>query len=52
MKLYGIIGKPLDQATVAHAAEEAMKPAHPMRDNAFKVDLSKAILRSTQMKLA
>ncbi len=45
-------GKPLDQATVAHAAEEAMKPAHPMRDNAYKVDLSKAILRSTLLRLA
>lgn len=47
-----LVGKPLDAATVAEAAEQAMKPAHPMRDNAYKVDLSKAILRSTLMKLA
>ncbi len=47
-----LIGKPLDAATVAQAAEEAMKPARPLRDNAYKVDLSRAIIRGALMRLA
>jgi xanthine dehydrogenase YagS FAD-binding subunit len=47
-----LIGKPLDSASVAHAAEEALKSARPLRDNAYKVDLSRAILRGALMKLA
>jgi CO/xanthine dehydrogenase FAD-binding subunit len=34
------------------AAEAAVKPAHPLRDNAFKVDRARNILRSALLKLA
>ncbi|OFV96441.1 MAG: hypothetical protein A3H28_01905 [Acidobacteria bacterium RIFCSPLOWO2_02_FULL_61_28] len=47
-----LIGKPLDQANAALAAEEALKPAQPLRDNAFKVDLTKAVLRGAILRLA
>ena len=47
-----LIGKPLDAAAVSQAAEEAMKPAHALRDNAFKVDLSRVIIRDALLKLA
>jgi xanthine dehydrogenase YagS FAD-binding subunit len=47
-----LVGKPLDAQTAARAAESAMIPARPLRDNAFKVDLSKAILRSALLRLA
>jgi hypothetical protein len=33
-------------------AEAAVKPAHPLRDNAFKADLARSILRSALIKLA
>jgi hypothetical protein len=29
-----------------------MKPAHPLRDNAYKVDLCRAIIRSALLRLA
>ena len=47
-----LVGKPLDQANAALAAAEAMKPAKPLRDNAFKVDLSKAVLKGAILRLA
>ena len=46
-----LVGKPLDAATIAEAANEAMKPANPLRDNAFKVELSKAIIKGALMRL-
>ena len=36
----------------ASSAEAAVKPAHPLRDNAYKVDLARNILRSALIKLA
>ncbi len=47
-----LIGKPLDSASVAQAAEEALKTARPFRDYAYKVDLARAIIRGALMKLA
>jgi xanthine dehydrogenase YagS FAD-binding subunit len=47
-----LVGKALDAATAAAAAEEALRPARPLRDNAFKVDLTKAVLRDTLLRLA
>lgn len=47
-----LIGKPLNDSTAREAAEAALKPAHPLRDNAYKVDLARNILRSTLVKLA
>jgi xanthine dehydrogenase YagS FAD-binding subunit len=45
-------GKPLNDSTAHEAAEAALQPAHPLRDNAFKVDLARNILRSALIKLA
>jgi len=47
-----LIGKPLDAASAAQAADEAMKPARPLRDNAYKVDLSKAVIKGALLRLA
>lgn len=47
-----LVGKPLDAASAALAAEEAMKPARPLRDNAYKVDLSRAVLKGALLRLA
>jgi xanthine dehydrogenase YagS FAD-binding subunit len=47
-----LTGKLLDAAAAAEAAEHAMKAAHPLRDNAYKVDLSKAIIRGALLRLA
>ena len=47
-----LVGKPLDQANASLAAAEAMKPAQPLRDNAFKVDLSRAVIRGALLRLA
>ena len=47
-----LIGKPLDASSAVEAAEQAMKPAHALRDNAYKLDLSKAIIKGALMRLA
>jgi len=47
-----LVGKSLDASTAREAAEQAMKPAHALRDNAFKLDLSRAIIRETLLRLA
>jgi xanthine dehydrogenase YagS FAD-binding subunit len=47
-----LLGKPLDAQTAALAAESAMTSARPLRDNKFKVDLSKAIIRGALLRLA
>jgi xanthine dehydrogenase YagS FAD-binding subunit len=47
-----LVGKSLDAASAAYAADAAMIPARPLRDNAFKVDLSKAVIRGALLRLA
>ena len=47
-----LIGKPLDAVSAALAAEEAMQSARPLRDNRYKVDLAKAVLRGALLRLA
>ena len=47
-----LIGKSLDAVSAAQAAEEAMKPARPLRDNAYKVGLSKAVIKGALLRLA
>ncbi len=47
-----LVGKPLNESTAREAADAALKPAHPMRDNAYKVDLTRNILHGALMKLA
>ena len=46
-----LVGKPLDQASATAAAEKAMEQARPLRDNAYKVDLAKAVIRGALLKL-
>ncbi|OFW39781.1 MAG: hypothetical protein A3J28_09010 [Acidobacteria bacterium RIFCSPLOWO2_12_FULL_60_22] len=47
-----LVGKSLDQASAALAAEKAMEPAKPLRDNAYKVDLSRAVIKGALLRLA
>lgn len=39
-----LVGKPLDEGTIALAAEAALAGAKPLSDNAFKVPLTKALV--------
>ena len=47
-----LVGKALDASSAAEAADQAMKPAHPLRDNAYKLDLSRAIIKGALLRLA
>jgi xanthine dehydrogenase YagS FAD-binding subunit len=47
-----LVGKPLDAATAEAAATAAVKPAVPLRENAYKVPLVRGILEETLMALA
>ena len=47
-----LLGKPLNAASVAAAADKALEPARPLRDNAYKMDLSRAIIRAALLGLA
>ena len=47
-----LVGKSLDAPTASLAAEKAMEPAKPLRDNAFKVDLSRAVIKGALLRLA
>ncbi|MBZ5700099.1 MAG: xanthine dehydrogenase family protein subunit M [Acidobacteriia bacterium] len=46
-----LIGRPLDATTAAQAGDKAMEPAQPLRDNAYKVALSRAIIRGALLRL-
>jgi xanthine dehydrogenase YagS FAD-binding subunit len=46
-----LIGKPLEASSVTQAAEKAMESAHPLRDNAYKVELSRTIIRGALLRL-
>ncbi len=46
-----LMGKPLDAASAALAAEEALESARPLRDNRYKVELAKTVLRSALLRL-
>jgi xanthine dehydrogenase YagS FAD-binding subunit len=39
-----IVGRPLDESTVARAAAAAMKAAQPLQHNEYKIDLFKGLL--------
>ena len=39
-----ILGRPLDESTVARAAAAAMKASHPLSQNEYKIDLFKGLL--------
>jgi xanthine dehydrogenase YagS FAD-binding subunit len=44
-----LVGRPLDDATIAAASERALAGARPLRENAFKVELARrAIARALQ----
>ncbi|MBI4442013.1 MAG: xanthine dehydrogenase family protein subunit M [Acidobacteria bacterium] len=47
-----LVGQPLNEATATLAADKAMQPAGPLRDNAYKVDLSKAVIKGALLSLA
>ena len=47
-----LTGKPLDAGNVKAAAEKALMHAQPMRDNAYKVDMAKAVLCGALLQLA
>lgn len=47
-----VVGKPLDAAAVAAAAEAAVKGAVPMADNGYKVPLVRGILEETLTALS
>jgi xanthine dehydrogenase YagS FAD-binding subunit len=47
-----LIGKPLDAQSAQLVAETAMIKARPLRDNHYKVDLSKAVIRGALLRLA
>jgi xanthine dehydrogenase YagS FAD-binding subunit len=47
-----LVGKALDEINIAEAAQQAMKSARPLRDNAYKVDLAKNIIKGALQKLA
>ncbi len=47
-----LLGKPLDAASAALAADKALEQARPLRDNAYKVDLARAIIRGALLRLA
>ncbi|MBI4464647.1 MAG: xanthine dehydrogenase family protein subunit M [Acidobacteria bacterium] len=47
-----LIGKPLDSSSVALAADIAPKAAAPLRDNAYKVDLARAVIRGALLRLS
>lgn len=44
-------GKPLDDATVAQAADLILKDAKPLEHNAYKMPLAQALIRRTLLKL-
>ena len=44
-------GKPLDDATVAQAADLIMKEAKPQEHNAYKIPMAHALIRRALMKL-
>jgi len=46
-----LIGRPLDATTAAQAGDKAMEPAQPLRDNAYKVALSRAVIRGALLRL-
>jgi xanthine dehydrogenase YagS FAD-binding subunit len=45
-----LVGKKLDAPTVAAAADLALKPAKPMDDNAYKITLTKTLVRRALAK--
>ena len=47
-----LIGKPLNGASVTEASQKAMEPAQALRDNAYKLDLSRAVIHDTLLRLA
>ncbi len=47
-----LLGKSLDAASAAAAADKALEPARPLRDNAYKVALARAIIREALLGLA
>jgi xanthine dehydrogenase YagS FAD-binding subunit len=47
-----LVGKPLDAATAEAAAAVAVKPAVPLRENAYKVPLVRGVLEETLLALA
>lgn len=46
-----ITGKALDAATAAAAAEAAMKPARPLRQNGYKIDLFRGLIEEELLAL-
>jgi xanthine dehydrogenase YagS FAD-binding subunit len=47
-----LIGKPLDEKSIAAAAEIALEGAKPLAKNAYKVPLAKALMRRALTQLA
>lgn len=47
-----LVGKPLEAGSAKQAADKAIEPARPLRDNAYKVDLARAIIQGALLRLA
>jgi xanthine dehydrogenase YagS FAD-binding subunit len=47
-----LVGKPLDAASAKQAADKAIERARPLRDNAYKVDLVRAVIQGALLRLA
>jgi CO/xanthine dehydrogenase FAD-binding subunit len=45
-----LIGAQLDRDTATRAAEAALKPAAPLRDNRYKVTIAKVLVRRAIMR--
>jgi xanthine dehydrogenase YagS FAD-binding subunit len=47
-----LVGKTITEATAAAAAEAALKDAHPLRQNAYKIDVAKVAVKRAILRAA
>jgi xanthine dehydrogenase YagS FAD-binding subunit len=47
-----LVGKAITEATAAAAAEAALKDAHPLRQNAYKIDVAKVAVKRAILRAA
>ncbi len=47
-----LVGKTITEATAASAAEAALKDAHPLRQNAYKIDVAKVAVKRAILRAA
>ncbi len=47
-----LVGKTITEATAAGAAEAALKDAHPLRQNAYKIDVAKVAVKRAILRAA